>query len=517
MTPSIVLGPGDRLRPLGAILGGLGVDLALLQDWADLGPEALRGAPLIVIDAGSIPQEDLGFVRRVLAKNPNAQVIAMGADAGTRVARSLLALPRVRWMGWPPDLEDILSIASSLRDRAQAATSWPHESARPVDASTHRPSDAKLDTAHLDTHDIGVDEVDRDEDGRDEDDVDDEIARIQSILEGNGEEAEEPEPIRSGRGRSGVRVSAPNANADSPFEEDDSSYHEIAPVRAIAPNPADEVIAQRTHDEGAHRASTTSPRATPTGIPHAHESAPSWWRAQVADLADAVQRLELGAQAVRLESLDPDAAEHVDMLDTEVARLVQFTRTLGYVAAPPGRGEQVFDLAEMVQLFVKDLASRSEASPRCLFRAPAHVWVQSDRALLMQVFDALFWLAGACAKGGELVRAQVKRENETAEVRLEFPAGPLEAVELERIVEPYGVRRVLPDLGPNALSAARGILSGQGGRIDLVRPSPGRLEWRIQMPAVEAPPNGSSTPPESTHVGPARRETVQSPRAFEID
>jgi hypothetical protein len=47
-------------------------------------------------------------------------------------------------------------------------------------------------------------------------------------------------------------------------------------------------------------------------------------------------------------------------------------------------------------------------------------------------------------------------------------------------------------MGPNALSAAQGILAGQGGSVDLVRSANGRLEWRIRLPAVEAPQSGGS-------------------------
>jgi hypothetical protein len=189
--------------------------------------------------------------------------------------------------------------------------------------------------------------------------------------------------------------------------------------------------------------------------------------------------------------VEPDSheevREHVDQLDAEVARLVQFARTLGYVASPPSRGDQVFDLGDTVQVFVAQLASRPEATPRCQFRATEPVFVRSDRALLGTALDAFFWLAGACSTKGDLIRAQVIRDGGPAEVRVEFPAGPLDRVETARILEPYGLRRVLPDLGPNALSAASSIVVGQGGSVELSRVSNGRLAWRIVLPAVDPP------------------------------
>src|SRR5207245_657680 len=79
---------------------------------------------------------------------------------------------------------------------------------------------------------------------------------------------------------------------------------------------------------------------------------PRWWRDQIADLADAAQRIDLGARALRAAAgdFDPEAGKQLDALDGEVARLVQFARTLACLAAPPVRGEQTFDLAEMLQL-----------------------------------------------------------------------------------------------------------------------------------------------------------------------
>jgi hypothetical protein len=43
----------------------------------------------------------------------------------------------------------------------------------------------------------------------------------------------------------------------------------------------------------------------------------------------------------------------------------------------------------------------------------------------------------------------------------------------------------LPELGANALAAAGGILSGQGGRLELRAESGGGLEWVLHLPAAE--------------------------------
>ncbi len=80
-----------------------------------------------------------------------------------------------------------------------------------------------------------------------------------------------------------------------------------------------------------------------------------------------------------------------------------------------------------------------------------------------------------------------------ANVTVEFSAGPLSEFEPSRVIEPYAIRRVLPDLGPNALSAARGIVAGQGGRLELENSGRGRMTWLLEMPIVPAPVAASAS------------------------
>jgi hypothetical protein len=53
---------------------------------------------------------------------------------------------------------------------------------------------------------------------------------------------------------------------------------------------------------------------------------------------------------------------------------------------------------------------------------------------------------------------------------------------------------VLPDLGPNALSAAVGIVRGQGGTLELGSPARGRLSWTLTLPTVPGPAVPGETP-----------------------
>lgn len=212
------------------------------------------------------------------------------------------------------------------------------------------------------------------------------------------------------------------------------------------------------------------------------EVPPSYFKDQVADLADIAQRIELSLELVG----EADERAALGPLEDEVRRLVQFTRTLGYLVAPPGVGHQHLDLSELVEIFLSSAVSRADDAPRCLFRGGGPLPIRSDRSLLTQALDAFFFVAQHCAESGEIVRVQTSQGamngRPSAVVTIEFPAGPLSGLAVEQILSPYGLRRVLPALGPNALAAATGILAGQGGRALLERRGENRLCWRLELP-----------------------------------
>jgi hypothetical protein len=57
---------------------------------------------------------------------------------------------------------------------------------------------------------------------------------------------------------------------------------------------------------------------------------------------------------------------------------------------------------------------------------------------------------------------------------------------VEHIFTPYALRRVLPNLGPNALAAAQAIVVGQGGSLTLGFLDKGRASWRLELPVADA-------------------------------
>jgi len=208
---------------------------------------------------------------------------------------------------------------------------------------------------------------------------------------------------------------------------------------------------------------------------------PPWLRAQVADLADIVQALDLRARASHAHAVIGD----------DLARLRQFTRTIGFVAAPPAGEEQDFDLASFVEEQLGEAAGVGPDAPRLLFRrvgsgAPR---VRADKSLVALAFDALLQTALACAGSGDVVRVSVTAEGGAGRpgppvtARVDFPRGPLAALAPADLLRPYALGQVLPVIGPNALAAAGGIAVGQGGDLVVEEVEGGRLTFLLDLPA----------------------------------
>jgi len=468
MTPwSLWIGPGSRLGGLKTVLESLrgaagqdpaAPDVQLFRDLAELPPDAGGGTGRLVLDADDLPLEDLGYVRRFLEARPDRRLVLTGDDPGRRAARTLLGREGVHFLPWPPNLEDLdrwleapvhtahrhplsptpgttpgatpEAPAVQREPFASAAPSQPEEPAHfpsPGDPPTHaraRRDDGFGDAGPLD---------------------EDELTVIRTIL------AQPPSDA------------APAFVEDFLDEDEEDELEPLAPASTV-PELGIEDEDDEEEDEELTVTDVLSPKAPPP---------PRYFREQVADLADIAQAIDLGLRAENAE--DAPVAR-------DVARLVQFTRTLGYLVAPPGRGDQEFDLAVLLKELVAQFVARGAGKTRCLYLPEGEVPVRSEKQLLTQAFDALLFLAASCAAENEAVRVRARSEDGTAQVEIEFPVGPLEDLEPERVVEPYGLRDRLPDLGPNALRAAFGIFDGQGGRAHLARLGPRRLVWAVELP-----------------------------------
>src|SRR6185295_2627166 len=105
---TLLFGPGERLTDL-RILVEASAPGASVRQLADLDELAERRSDegVLLVDADILPAEDVGYLRRFLAREEEIQLTLVGEDSSRRVARTLLRLPRVQWLGWPPDIEDL--------------------------------------------------------------------------------------------------------------------------------------------------------------------------------------------------------------------------------------------------------------------------------------------------------------------------------------------------------------------------------------------------------------------------
>lgn len=185
---------------------------------------------------------------------------------------------------------------------------------------------------------------------------------------------------------------------------------------------------------------------------------PAWLKDQIADLADIVQALDLTARSTHA---------HLG-LERELGQLRQFTRTIGYVAAPPPRGEQAFDLGVLLEEQLGALAGQSPDAPRILFRSRVDgAPIEADKLLVTMALEALLLTAVGCAGPGDVIRVSIDAGDDGAPcIHIRFPAGPMADLSPAEAIQPYALRARLPDIGANALAAAGAIAVGQGG--DLV-------------------------------------------------
>jgi len=440
----LILGPTARaipLEPLIAVLQEAGhhpdrrAQLRTLADLDELSDtrEAHSHQGRLLLDADGIPQTDLGLVTRFLAHHPRWQLWLFGEDDHCRVARTLLALPQSRWCGWPLDLEQLQRLLVASGDAPLPSKLRVAPERKEVDrpATPPRPSSRGSQTK-----------------------LEEDLDKIESILAGD--------TLADGSS------TVPERPHDAPDPEELSLTHEELEAfqASIAAN----------YPEGESTTETETTEAQEPDPPSAGSVPPRWYRSQVADLADIAQRLDLALNALREQHQEAGAGgdtsgaldDPIERLSHDALRLVQFSRTLGYLAAPPGQGDDLLRLDTLLQETMSGMADSGSGRARFLFRAEGPLEVRSDKGLMVLVLDAVLALAnGAAGPEGEVRASAVEVVGEEgpsqAELRISFPTGPLAEIPPPEVLEPYGLRGKLPGLGPNALAAASRILEGQGG------------------------------------------------------
>jgi hypothetical protein len=155
---ALLVGEGARARETGAVLAALSAldsagerrtdpmpELALTDLEELLVPRAVEG--LLILEAGRVPGEDIGFVRRFLERQAGWRLIVVGESEQDPQARALLALARAQWLAWPPDLAALRALLP--RSAPAAKETGRGARARPRRAVPARGVNGSVDLAEL--------------------------------------------------------------------------------------------------------------------------------------------------------------------------------------------------------------------------------------------------------------------------------------------------------------------------------------------------------------------------------
>ena len=442
------LPPGPSTPPVPKPLGAPGELLGLDP-----------GAWHLILDTDAISIEDVGLVRHFSRSNPITSLTLTGIDDRGRVARTLLGLSGARWLPWPPDIEqvqDLLTHDPRPTAGQPSGSRQPNQETVPPkeEATLASPQDPAAEHPPWDLP-VAVDGPGPLSELRE---LEDDLEAIEQILTAG--------PMGSGESP----VLGPGGS--SPKHDPGSMALTAEEVAAFFdPGPTEETQVSPSGPPTAPAEATTGPVAP--GL-----TPPTWYKDQVADLADWAQRLSLAGSPTGFQD---------QALAQDVLGLTQFARTLGFLAAPPPRGDQKINLETMLEELLAGLAGAREGSPRYLFRPNPGAMVLSDKVLLCTALDALLQLADACCGSTDVVRVSLQTSVEPAEhrVQIQFPSGPLSSLPPGEALAPYALKKMLPQIGPNALAAAGRILQGQGGDLAIGEGSgPGERLLQATLPSA---------------------------------
>ena len=431
------LGPGLRLASLEPILRALGA--ASVDRLEDLG--ALLGpqdeGQRVLVDLQSLPTEDAGILSRWLQRNPGCILELVGGDPTRAIAQSLTLRANAHWNPWPLDTE---RLAMWARGEYQESMGTDTPLAPPLQTERAKAS--------------------RQEDP--------ELRAIEKIL--------------------GSMSNDEGSEALTPFDTETNPV--VAPATKQSASQHLDPAPSPAPGHGAFGAgldSETDPSPEPFVDPKTPQlittELPSWYRDQVADLADMAQRLDLGLRQTLEASEEAESDNALRGLSEDIMRLGQFTRTIGYLAAPPGPDGSTVDLSNLAQDFLSSLAHEEDGGPRYLFRAAPDAVVRAEKGLLVLAIDAVLAVASLASGSNGEVKVGVSTEGPTATLEVTFPAGPLARLDAPRWLEPYALHRLLPGVGPNAIPAAAAILTGQGGELTMAFDGDERT-FRVTLPCA---------------------------------
>ncbi|MEM9801390.1 MAG: hypothetical protein AAGA20_13770 [Planctomycetota bacterium] len=477
--PSLLVLASRRLDRLDALLVAAGAarrSVASLDDALALFSLRAAADAILLVDLDETPITDAGLLRRWCDQNPDAELCWVGGDAERALAFADAGVSGAR-LRWPLDLDDLDRLARGLATDGEPSQPAPAPAPSPPEGNSIAAAPAPRD-----------------------------LTRIEAILGRDATpespaappaEVEAPKPAPGHEWPQRERRPAP-----PPPPRDERA--QVAPRRAFlaagtppAPDRAPALDEMPTEDPLAYDGpiltdeeldaffapepiegppvEAPEPRTEPERTAAPPERRPAWLRQQIADLADIVQGLDLRARANHA---------HVGLED-DLARLRQFTRTIGYVAAPPPRGEQRFDLATLVEEQLGALAGREADAPRLLFRRDVDdATVEADKLLVVMALEAVLQTAVGCASASDVVRVSVGPATDGGtSVRVQFPAGPIADLDPESVLEPYALKGRLEGIGANALAAAGAIAVGQGGDLVVREEDPATRILALSFPS----------------------------------
>lgn len=466
----------------------------------------------VVVDADRISAEDVGLLARRVRRD-GAELVLFGEDAGRTASRRLLFDFAARWISWPPDVRTLETLIGREQDEPRTTPTEtparspvrlsPAEAPELPVAATEEEEEFTLRPVRARATGFGLgpgelEEIEAILEGREaralpsepssfptfapleeEEDDDEALAELDEDDDEFGDELDDDLDELWG---------TDGPDWDASLEDDDDDFSGAEELRGEGLELSDEELELLESELALGEGSS---HALPDHRP------PVWFKDQVADLADHVQRLELSLTQAQDEGIDVHGPfgegraiqrEKLSELQDETARLGQFTRTLSFLAAPPARGEQLFDLRTLLEEQVRGQAG-GEHAPRFMMRIPEILPVRSNKTLLLQAFDAFLFLARRCTDPTDTVRVEATPTQVAGaphvQVKIHFGRGPLQDLPVEEILRPYGVRRLVPEMGANALAAASGIVEGQGGEVRLAELGLDDLEWTISLPRID--------------------------------
>ncbi len=231
------------------------------------------------------------------------------------------------------------------------------------------------------------------------------------------------------------------------------------------------------------RAGARAPAVSAGAIPRLAE--------QLGTLAGLARELERACSALRTKGSVPEA--EVEGLSLEVGRVRRFTQTLAWLSSPPRPASERVDLGELLEEKLAALTLRGRKSPRFLFRGVPGLRVRAEPEALSFALESVLLLARGCAPAGEVIRVQLAattRPGGPAEIEIDFPAGALTGLALERLVEPFALEGRVPELSPSDLAAARSVVAALGGAFGLSAGAEGHALARISLPVLAQSPSG---------------------------